>query len=59
MQINTLNSQINQQVGMTIEDAKNTLNTTQDQSAAMEELSATVQDTLLLAQRLRVLFEEQ
>ena len=44
---------------MTIEDAKNTLNTTQDQSAAMEELSATVQDTLLLAQRLRVLFEEQ
>ena len=59
MQINTLNSQINQQVGMTIEDAKNTLNTTQDQSAAMEELSATVQDTLLLAQRLRVLFDEQ
>ena len=39
-----------------MDNAKDTMDSTQDQSAAMEELSATVQNTTVLAERLQELF---
>ncbi len=57
MQINELNSQIGASIKDTINDAKNTLAVTEDQSAAMEELSATVQNSVDLAEHLKQLFQ--
>lgn len=58
-EISTLNTEINTKINDTMTEANNTLQLTEDQSAAMEELSATVQDSVNLAQRLRNLFEEK
>ena len=55
--IGNLNKSINEKVGVTITKSNETMNTTQDQSAAMEELSATVQDMVGTAERLKKLFE--
>jgi len=57
MQINELNAQIGASIKDTINDAKNTLAVTEDQSAAMEELSATVQNSVELAEHLKQLFQ--
>lgn len=54
--ITDLNKQIDEKIASTIEDATNTLSTTEDQSAAMEELSASVQNSVELAEKLADLF---
>ena len=54
--IKDLNTLINDRINLTMENSKDTMNTTEDQSAAKEELSATVQNTVVLAERLRELF---
>jgi len=56
LKIKELSEQIGARVSLTIENAKDTLNITEDQSAAMEELSATVQNTVELTERLKELF---
>lgn len=56
LKIRDLNEQIGARLGQTIENAKDTLDITEDQSAAMEELSATVTNTVELARRLKELF---
>lgn len=58
-QITKLNSQINDRIDSTISNSDKTLGITQDQSAAMEELSATVQNLVDVAERLKSLFEEK
>jgi ligand-binding sensor protein len=55
-QINLLNTQINEKIDSTIHNADDTLKVTQDQSAAMEELAATVQNSVQLAENLKQLF---
>lgn len=55
MEVNKLNEQINHKIDSTLQDANNTLGSTEDQSAAMEELSATVQNSVILAERLKAL----
>jgi ligand-binding sensor protein len=56
MQITDLNAQINQKVNLTINNAQTTLSITEDQSAAMEELSATIQYSVQIAAELKRLF---
>lgn len=58
-QITDLNLQINNKVDSTIDQSKTTLETTQDQSAAMEELSATVQEMLSIVSKLQKLFNDE
>ncbi|MFA9463227.1 MAG: PocR ligand-binding domain-containing protein [Velocimicrobium sp.] len=57
MQVNELNAQISSNITDTMGDAKRTLEVTEDQSAAMEELSATVQNSVELAEQLKELFQ--
>lgn len=54
--IEFLNEQINGNVKETIINSEKTLGITEDQSAAMEELSATAQNVLVLAEHLKKLF---
>ena len=56
-QITELNGLINTRIGATVNKSEHTLGIVEDQSAAMEELSATVQDSLALAERLRMLID--
>lgn len=56
-QISDLNKQINDTVMSTIKDAESTLQITEDQSAAMEELSATAQSTVDFAEHLEELIK--
>lgn len=57
MHINVLNSKINEKIGSTEFNSKKTLEITEDLSAAMEELSATAQNSMELANRLKALIE--
>ncbi len=57
LKIKELNTQINERINQTMDNAKDTMDSTQDQSAAMEELSATVQNTVILAERLQEMFK--
>ena len=57
--ISNLNNSIHDKVEHTIQKSNTTLDTTQDQSAAMEELSATVQDMVSMADRLNQLFTKK
>lgn len=57
LKIKELNTQINERIDQTKNNAKDTMDSTQDQSAAMEELSATVQNTVVLAERLQEMFK--
>ena len=54
--INELNTLISDRIKQTMDNAKDTMHTTEDQSAAMEELAATVQNTVQLSERLHGLF---
>lgn len=54
-EVNKLNEQIRDKIMLTIQDASSTLSATEDQSAAMEELSATIQNTVGLAERLEMI----
>ena len=56
-QITLLNEQISNKVNDTTSKSKETLGATQDQSAAMEELSATVTNMLALTDKLKSLFQ--
>lgn len=51
--INKLNNQINEYVISTISNSRESLKTTEDQSAAMQELSATIQTMVSVAQSLK------
>ncbi|WP_162300604.1 PocR ligand-binding domain-containing protein [Anaerosacchariphilus polymeriproducens] len=55
--INSLNAQIFDKLDTTIKSSSSTLAITEDQSAAMEELSATVQNSVDLAEKLKKIFE--
>lgn len=55
LHINQLNSMINSKISSTVDNSNKTLEITEDQSAAMEELTATVQNSLELAERLKSL----
>ncbi len=57
MHINTLNSKINEKINSTELNSRKTLEITEDQSAAMEELSATAQNSAELAERLKTFIE--
>ena len=57
--INNLNKQINDKINTTMGNSNKTLEITQDQSAAMEELSATIQNSLELAERLKKIMESK
>ena len=59
MHINTLNSKISEKVSSTQLNSQKTLEITEDQSAAMEELSATTQNSLDLAERLKELIDSK
>ena len=52
-EIANMNEQITEIISSTLEKADNTLKTTEDQSAAMEELSATTQNVTTLAEKLK------
>ncbi len=52
-----LNKQINGKLDSTVQNSEKTLSITEEQSAAMEELSATVQAVTELAGRLKTLFD--
>ncbi len=52
-QINTINKEVNESVTTTLEMAQTTMGTTSNQSASMEELFATVQRSVALAERLK------
>lgn len=56
-QISDLNKEINDTMMSTIKDADSTLQVTEDQSAAMEELSATAQSTAQFAEQLEDLIK--
>lgn len=56
LQIDVLNNQITQKIETTMQGAEKTLNITQEQSAAMEELSATIQNLVELAENLNRMF---
>ena len=56
-QITSLNEQISDKVRATTTKSKDTLGATQDQSAAMEELSATVTNMLAQTEKLKHLFD--
>ena len=55
-QVTSLNNNIEERLKTTIENSKKTLGVTDDQSAAMEELYATVQNSVELAESIRKLF---
>lgn len=55
-QVTSLNNNIEERLKTTIENSKKTLGVTEDQSAAMEELYATVQNSVELAESIRKLF---
>lgn len=55
-QVTTLNLNIEEKLQTTIENSRKTLGVTEDQSAAMEELYATVQNSVELAESIRGLF---
>jgi ligand-binding sensor protein len=59
MQINKLNGKINEKITTTEKNSGDTLGSIEDQSAAMEELSATVQSSLVLANRLKDLIVDK
>lgn len=59
MHINTLNSKINEKINSTELNSRKTLEITEDQSAAMEELSATAQNSAELAERLKTFIESK
>lgn len=56
LQIDVLNNQITQKIETTMQGAEKTLSITQEQSAAMEELSATIQNLVELAENLNRMF---
>lgn len=56
--ISLLNTAINKRVGQTKQNADDTMGIIEDQSAAMEELSAAIQDSVGLAEGLRDLFKK-
>ncbi|MBN7774350.1 PocR ligand-binding domain-containing protein [Clostridium aminobutyricum] len=58
LQIDVLNNQILQKIETTIHNSDKTLGITQEQSAAMEELSATIHNLVELAEGLNSLFVE-
>ncbi|MDD3412971.1 MAG: PocR ligand-binding domain-containing protein [Lachnospiraceae bacterium] len=58
LQINKLNNAINEKIGTTEHNSEKTLASIEDQSAAMEELSATVQSSLDIANRLKNLITD-
>ena len=51
--INTLNQKISERIASTEKNSRTTLEITEDQSAAMEELSATAQTSSRFAERLK------
>lgn len=55
-QVTALNLNIEEKLQTTIENSRKTLGVTEDQSAAMEELYATVQNSVELAESIRGLF---
>ena len=59
MHINELNSKINEKIRSTELNSRKTLEITEDQSAAMEELSATSQNSAELAERLKELIDSK
>lgn len=59
VEISKMNEQITTNVSATIENANNTLSTTENQSSAMEELSATVQNVVTLAEKLQDIFVKE
>ena len=59
LQINKLNDAINDKIGTTEQNSEKTLASIEDQSAAMEELSATVQNSLDIANRLENLISDR
>ena len=59
LQINKLNNTINEKIGTTKQNSEKTLASIEDQSAAMEELSATVQNSLDIASRLENLITDR
>lgn len=59
LQIDVLNNQITQKIETTMQGAEKTLNITQEQSAAMEELSATIQNLVELAENLNRMFTDK
>ena len=56
LQVTALNHNIEEKLQTTIENSRKTLGVTEDQSAAMEELYATVQNSVELAESIRQLF---
>lgn len=56
LQVTALNQNIEEKLQTTIENSRKTLGVTEDQSAAMEELYATVQNSVELAESIRQLF---
>lgn len=54
--IKKLNDQINEYVVSTISNSRESLKTTEDQSAAMQELSATIQTMVAVAQSLKEMY---
>ena len=58
-QVTTLNQNIEEKLKTTIDNSQKTLAVTEDQSAAMEELYATVQNSVELAEGLRRLFVQE
>jgi len=59
LHINDLNGKINEKINTTVGNSEKTLSVIEDQSAAMEELSATVQNSLELADRLKNLIKSR
>ena len=58
-QVTTLNQNIEEKLKTTIDNSQKTLAVTEDQSAAMEELYATVQNSVELAECIRRLFVQE
>ena len=56
--VGIINETVERSITSTMNSANSTLDITSNQSASMEELSATVQSSVNLAERLRVLFDE-
>ena len=55
--INTINEQVDKSIQTTMKSANKTLETTSNQSASMEELAATVQNSVSIAENLSELFK--
>lgn len=58
-QVSSLNLRIEEKLQTTIDNAHKTLSVTEDQSAAMEELCATVQNSMQLAESIKDLFSKK